>query len=205
MFKFFKKKDNISFNSQKELIFKIFSLLPEEFVNIKKQLNEGLLTGFKKEKPYYIKFYLQTEILNKYEDKNANCYEIKGIKIFDKNLQDYTAINLDIAYGIFLGYSTPDVKELYPDINKIDIGNYWVKSFENNEFERIKSLLDKDELKLINPNDVYELKLEGHIYYHLKDIEDGDFIGIDEMKKLYKITHDPYKITEINKKLSDII
>jgi hypothetical protein len=204
MFKLFKKDDS-AFRRQVELVSKIFSLLPVKFLNIKEQLNEGILTGFKKENPNYTKFSLRTDVLNKYEDKKGDCFEIKGIKVFDKNLQAFTEINLEVTYGIFIGYSTPGVKEINPDIDKIDTRNHWVKSFENNEFKNLKNILSEEELQMINPNDVYELELDGQTYYHLKDIEDGDFIGIDKAKKIFKITHDPYNIIEIREKLSDII
>lgn len=204
MFKLFKKDDN-AFKNKVELVIKIFSLLPVKFLNIKKQLSDGILTGFKKEKSNYTKFSFRTDILNKYEDKKGDCFEIKGIKVFDINLQSFTEINLEVAYGIFIGYSTPGVKEINPDIDKIDTRNYWVKSFENNEFKNLENILSEEELKMINPNDVYQLELNGQIYYHLKDIEDGDFIGIDETKRIFKITHDPYSISEIKEKLSDII
>lgn len=201
----FLKKDNTDFKDRMELVMKIFSLLPVKFLNIQEQLSEGILTGFKQEGSNYTKFSLRKDILNKFEDKKGDCFEIKGIKVFDKNIQDFTEINLEVAYGIFVGYNTPNVKKLNPDASKIYVQNFWVKSFENNEFEKIKKLFNEEELRLINPNDVYELILNGQTYYHLKDVEDGDFIGVDEMKRLYKITHDPYKITEIEKKLSELI
>jgi hypothetical protein len=204
MFEFFKKNDN-NCSTKIELVIRVFSLLPANFLSIKKQLNEGILIGCKREKSNYIKFTLKTDILNKYEDKNGNCFEIKGIKVFDKNLNTFIGISLEIAYGVFIGYSTFDVKELNPDIDKIDIRNYWVKSLENSEFENLKTLLSEEELKMINPNDVYELELGGQIYYHLKDIEDGDFIGIDKTKNIFKITHDPCNVIQIKEKLSSAL
>ena len=73
--------------------------------------------------------------MNKYEDKKGDCFEIKGIKVFDINLQSFTEINLEVAYGIFIGYSTPGVKEINPDIDKIDTRNYWVKSFDKHRLD----------------------------------------------------------------------
>jgi hypothetical protein len=52
---------------------------------------------------------------------------------------------------------------------------------------------------------VYEVILNGNVYFHIQDLEDGDFIGIDENKAFYKITHDPFEITKIDTSLKKII
>ncbi len=205
MFKLFNKKNETDFENKKELIAKIFSLLPDKFINIKNQIEEGIFTGIKRERSKYIKFSFRTDILNKYEDKLGKCFEIRGVKVFDKNIQNYTEVHLAIVYGIFFGYSIPNIKELNPDISKIDTTRYWIKNFENIEYESIKKYLVKEELELINPNDVYEIELDGILYYHLKDIGDGDFVGMDEIGKLFKITHDPFQVIEIKNRLSALL
>lgn len=45
------------------------------------------------------------------------------------------------------------------------------------------------------------------MYYHIYDLKDGDgdFIGIDEKKNVYKITHDPYEITLLEKTLIELL
>ena len=50
------------------------------------------------------------------------------------------------------------------------------------------------------------LKLERNKeYFHIKDLEDGDFIGIDERKVVYKITHDPMEVKALDKKIMDVL
>jgi len=49
--------------------------------------------------------------------------------------------------------------------------------------------------------DKYEVELADKMYYHLFDMEDGDFIGIDKKKKVYEITHDPYEATLVDNNL----
>ena len=41
------------------------------------------------------------------------------------------------------------------------------------------------------PNDIYGIVLKGKSYYHLRDIEEGNFMVIDEEKNVYTITHNP--------------
>lgn len=75
----------------------------------------------------------------------------------------------------------------------------------NIEFDAIRHLFNEEELSLIDPIDVYEVELEGKIYYHVRELEDGDFIGIDDEKNVYKLTHDPYEITLLNKSLVEVL
>ncbi|MEY3451193.1 MAG: hypothetical protein RL711_1019, partial [Bacteroidota bacterium] len=49
------------------------------------------------------------------------------------------------------------------------------------------------------------LDLKGKTYYHLKDIEDGDFLGIDIHKNIYKITHDPFEINLQKNELINVL
>ena len=74
-----------------------------------------------------------------------------------------------------------------------------------NEFDDIKHVFNGEELAIIDKEDVYEVELNGTIYYHLQELEDGDFIGIDQNKKIYKITHDPFEITELKGALAEIL
>lgn len=205
MFNFFKKQKGMSIAETEELMVKIFSLLPDQFIAIRNQLAEGILYNFKRTDLHYTKFSLKTDLLNKYENKKSKCFEIRGIRVFDIALQIYTEISIDIAYDLLLGYSSPQANELIPDTNKIDVKKYWLKRFDNEEFEEIKSMFNKDEVKLINANDVYKVELNNNIYYHLKDLQDGDFIGIDKTKNIFKITHDPFKISSLEGKLVEIL
>ena len=61
------------------------------------------------------------------------------------------------------------------------------------------SLLTKQELANINENDIYASNLNGKDYYHLKELEDGDFIGIDTDNHIYLIAHDPFEIKNIER------
>jgi len=207
-FNFFKKKIT-DYKKDEELMIKIFGLLPKEFDYIFRQLNDGILTGVEKlnKEPYtnYTKFSLNVALLNQYEDKKGSFFQIRGIKIFDLDLAKFIDINIDIAYGLLIGYSTPAKEKINPDTTNIQVVGFYIKYFENDDFKNLSAILNKEEVKLLNAADVYEVALKGKKFYHLKDLEDGDFIGIDLDKRLYKITHDPFEIIELKGNISEII
>lgn len=104
-----------------------------------------------------------------------------------------------------MGLSSPTVKTLIPDLNSIKVENLNVEYLGEDEFLEIKHLFNADELQLINPSEVYEVELDGKLYYHLKDIGDGDFIGIDKEKRIFRITHDPYKVLQLDSDLNNVL
>jgi hypothetical protein len=205
MFGLFKKKRD--FKMEAALMKAIFSRL-EGFDYINKQLDEGIITGSRLLKEPildYIKFSLNVKLLNKYEDKLGPYFAVEGVTVFDTKSAATVELQIHICYGVIMGFVALGSKLESPDFETINTSSYWIKHFENSEFDPIKKLLTEEEVKLINPNDVYELELKGRSYYHIADLEDGDFIGMDLDKKIYKITHDPYEIVELQDNLKEIL
>jgi hypothetical protein len=208
MLNFFRKTHNKSFNVQIELVLKICQSLPEKFSNLRKQIQEGIIRDIKiLEKPFpnYHKFVLDVNVLNKYEDKKGRSFQVKGIVVWDKSLQNFVPVNIIVAYGLILGYSTPQASELNLDLDKIKITSMSLEFFGENVFDRLKPILSKEELKWVNPSDVYEIELKNTTYYHIKDLDDGDFVAIDIDKNIFKITHDPFEIKKTEENLTDIL
>jgi hypothetical protein len=205
MFGLFKKKRD--FKMEAALMKAIFSRL-EGFDNINKQLDEGIIIGsrlLKEPLPNYIKFLLNVELLNKYEDKLRPTFTIMGITVFDSKSAVTTEIQIEIWHGILVGYEPQSSTLESPDFETINTTGYWIEYSENAEFDPIKKLLTEEEIKLINPNEVYELELKGKSYYHIAELDNSDFIGMDLDKKIYKITHDPYEIVELQDSLKEIL
>lgn len=207
MFGLFKGNNKKKLETEIALMKTIFNSLGGEYSYIIKQLNDNIISGVKISNtpfPNYRKFSLNVDTLNKYEDKKGKYFSIKGIKVYDINLKEFVDLEIDIAYGILQGYTIPNVKEFNPDISKINLENYSIEVF-GEESSSIKELFTKEELAFLNVNDIYEVKLKGKTYFHIKDLEDGDFIGIDYDKKIYKITHDPFEITPIEGTVMEIV
>ena len=65
----------------------------------------------------------------------------------------------------------------------------------------LSKVFSRMELDLLNPSEVYEVELDGKTYYHIQDLEDGDFIATDKEKRVYSITHDPFEVTLLSEDL----
>jgi hypothetical protein len=208
MFSFFRKKKEGDLATDIKVANSIVKLLPRQFDYLVKQISEGIIKNVVRlDKPFanYNKFSLDVPLLNKYEDKQGRFFAIKGIYVHDVNLVKPVEVRLYVTNGILLGYSTPAVKILHPDLEKINADTFSIEYLGEDTYEELKAFLGKDELKLINPADVYEVELEGKIYYKIKDLEDGDFIGVDKNRNIYKITHDPYEIIKLDKPFASVL
>jgi hypothetical protein len=206
MFGLFKKKRD--FKTDVALMKAIFSRL-EDFGEIRKQIDEGIIIGVSSPYdtwwPNFVKFSLNNELLNKYEDKLRPTFTIMGITVFDSKSAVTTEIQIEIWHGIITGFEPQISKLESPDFETINTSGYWIEYSDQSEFEPIKKLLTEEEIKLINPNEVYELELKGKSYYHIAELDNSDFIGMDLDKKIYKITHDPYEIVELQDSLKEIL
>lgn len=208
MFNFFKRKEKSHLNGwESELFQNIFKSLGNEYSTFEKQVSEGIIETVRidKKMPDYINFRLNIQILNKFEKKNEKMFTLNGIKILDKISREYKILNLDLGFGLILGYSVKDIHNFNPDIHKINVDSIYKVFYNNDDFDKIKSLFTNEEKDKINVSEVYEVELGGKIYYHLKDLEDGDFIGIDNNKNIFKITHDPFDIVKLNEDLENIL
>lgn len=208
MFSFFKKKEVILLKGwEKELFQYIFKLLGDEFKVYEIQVTKGIIEAVRIDKNIadYINFKLNVQLLNEFEKRNERMFTINGIKIYDKTTSEYKTLNLDLGFGLILGYSVKDIFNFNPDSQKIKVDTIYKTYICNNDFDKIRFLFTKEEETLLNVSDVYELEFERKVIYHLKDIENGDFIGIDIDKNIYKVTHDPFELKLLSDKLKDIL
>ena len=191
IFNWFRKKDNYSKNTNNILI-KICRSLPQAFQFLYKQMAEGIVVSVQKQATQY-KFVLDTDCLNKYEDKKGRYFSINNIRIICDN-ENEGIFNLRVGYGIALGYSINknDILNFPVDRIKVDTSHILIQYYDENP--SYKKFFTKEELQYIAPNDIYEIELKGNKYYHIKDTEDGDFIAVDLDKKVYQITHAPFEI-----------
>lgn len=201
-------KNNKVTDEQNELLISVFKKLPSEFDPFVKQLKSGLLNRklpSSKAIAGFIGFSYNGQISKLYEKANLGAYKLSPIKIYDKKSQKTVILDIYTSAGLVTGYTlgTASIADL--DLNKIDISDYKKLPLdsENSEFETVKVLLSPTDVMLIDPTQVYSVDLDGKIYYHLEDLEDGDFIGIDNAGILYEITHDPYEIKRIAQSLKE--
>lgn len=205
MFGLFRSKKWVK-RVETELLSKIFATLPGDFRHFKEQIDAGIVTKGRSEGIRYpdsVRFFFDTPLLNKYEIKSERCFLLRGIEVFDLTTNTWVEFIIDCGYGIVMGYATPASAEFSPDSSRIRLNGFRKQFLDEDELDAMHTLLDPSDIDLINPSDFYELELDGKTYYHLADLEDGDFIGMDSEKMVYKFTHDPYEIQRLEGSISE--
>ena len=201
IFRFWKKKSK-DVPYEKELLVNVCHKLYDRFPFLYEQLKAGIVYNIKIEDNKR-KIQFDIDVLNKYENKMGRYFAIENIEIYDSQ-GNVTLMYIHVGYGIIISYGFDNPIFYHACISNVNVQNIRIVYFDDDE--QINQLLTKQELARINPADVYELELEGFgTIYHLIDVADGDFIGIDKNKNIYLVTHDPYEIRKLNGSLIEIL
>lgn len=191
-----------------ELLKNVLEKLPVEFKIYIEQINLGLFKGVSIGNPAipgYVGFTNDPDIYNEVHDEKGRDFEVYDIKVYDTISYSYLEYSIFFSFGTIDGYAIVGPNKFKIDVQKCNVLDMKLRFRDNTDFDNMKKLLDTNELKLINPSDVYIVTLEDKEYFHLIDIEDGDFYAMDKEKDLYKITHDPYHIEKMDISLSDLL
>lgn len=193
---------------EREMLINIINKLPPTYLVFREQIEAGLIKKVfigSSAIPNYVGFSYNPLISRKYEDKIGRFFKLSGIFISDFLIGEFVEIEIFISHGLIMGYSIPQKLKIKPDLTKIKVDNFKRTFFDNADFQKISHLLGKKEISLINPSDVYEVILNGKSFFNIKNLEDGNFIGIDLEKHVYVITHDPFEIKLLNKDLTEVL
>jgi len=182
----------------------VFTSLPTEFQFLLVGLNKGLYGRYSvnhsfKENTYFISFDPLQSDKSKTKGKQ---FKLKNI-IINQDGKEYT-LNLTIHDGLLIGFEfSKNINEFvgfHIDISTI-IKDEKVFS-ANTEIEKLVLGLKSEQLDL---KSLSEIEIDDKIYYEIKDLEDGNYIAIDNKGRVFGLIHDPYKIELINKNVRQFV
>jgi len=191
-----------------ELLRKVIVRLPEKYLSLIDQINKGLLRGVllgASDISDYVAFTFHSEILKKYDKVNEPDYKLTNIRIYDDRSSSFLPYEIYVSSGTISGYSLGGGKKRHVNLNKVVVSDFKIEFIGESDYNRIVNILDKEEKKLLSPSEVYSVFVDGIEYFHIKDLEDGNFIGMDNKKVIYRITHDPMEVNRVDKGLLEIL
>lgn len=182
--------------------------LSNEYLSLTEQLNEGLLKRVlidASDIPGYVAFTYNANILTKYDRKGEQDFRLTNIKVYDRKSSSYIPYDIYVSSGTISGYSLGSNNKVNIDVCKVDVSFFRKEFVGETDYKRIVNIFSEEEKGLLSPSEVYSVLIDNEEYFRIKDLEDGDFIGIDGEKNVYKITQDPMKAVRLDKKIADIL
>jgi hypothetical protein len=195
-------------NWETDLLRNVIIKLPSEYSSLINQIKDGLFRGVLvdvSDIPGYVAFTFHSDVLKKYDRENERDFKLTNIKVFDNKSLDFVPYELYVSSGTISGYSLGGNKKNNIDVSKVDVSGFKKEFIGKSDYNRIMHVLNKEEMKLLNPSEIYSVFVADKEYFHIKDLEDGDFVGMDESKVIYQIAHDPMEAVVINKKLLEVL
>lgn len=205
MFSFFKKNKGI-LPEELGMLSRVFLKLPKEYDFLREQFQAGMLQGAMRGAKHienYVGFGYNPTISKKFIDERGSYFRIKGIIL--SNGSENCELSIYVSLGLLMGYSMSKKNDNLSSFTIINVENLKREFFQNEDYEKIKKIFSGREKELVNSSEVYEVILEKKSYYHIKDIGDGDFIGINSKKEIFRITHDPFCIEKLEGTLMDYL
>lgn len=183
---------------------KLFKQLPNEFHFLSEGLHKGLYRGFSvnhamKGHHYSISFDPSQSDKSMVKGKQ---FELKNILVIQDS--NSLTLNLIVYDGVWAGFEIEknilDFTDFYFDLSRLfkDKSNF----AKNSKVKRLVSGLSSPNLDL---NDLSEFEVDGKYYYQIKDLEDGNYIAIDNKGKVFRLIHDPFQIELINKSITQFV
>ena len=215
MFSFFKNKksNNQSIDSLKIILKQVLAGLKDgeqensaAIAAIDKGAIKSIKPVLKTAKYNYYGLVLDMSMVNEYQNTSKGQYSLLGAKVWDNVTNSYLSFETILMNGLVMGFALPKETNSF-NLNPSKSSTVYVTKNESDEDDSInflKTILTKQEISFLEGKDIYEVEVDGKVFYHLKDLEDGDFIGIDKSGEIYKLTQDPFEIILIDKEIKEL-
>jgi len=190
-------KYNAIRKEQRKLFNTIIEALPEKLSEIKNQTinsnfydltNWELYPDFK-----YVAIGYVGDTVFKYK-KRGNNYHISGLRIFSKQNNHFEKIELliqdNLVAGLKITNSTYQLDEF--KLSSIDNTNFSMTRFDfpPNEIDLFYDSLDSNIREKLNYNELFDIDFNGRTFYVIYDLEDGNYIAVDNKQNVYSLIHD---------------
>lgn len=163
------------------------------------QLNSGLIKGVRPihSRDEFVNFVHESSLIEKYLDENSPSYHLEGVEVFNKATSEFIPFRIHKALGLLSGYSTPGHRIIKLNI---DVGQIKIQTPIRKYAYSTDDIYSKVPERLLKKSELYKVEIESVNYYHLKSIEDGNFVGVDSNGNYFLFLHDPFEIKPITEK-----
>lgn len=138
-----------------------------------------------------------------------HSFDLYGLKIFNKKLQEYEAITLFFSNNILtlIEVNNPEKFHKIYDYSKLEIGKLTIKEIYNEDQDTQQTLnilknVSQDRLNQLEIGNAIEIQITKISYYTILNLDAGNFIAVDKTGKVYHLDpQDTQKAKEISKNI----
>lgn len=192
-----KHKAALILNEQEKLFKAVINSLPDALSDVKKQAQNNTFWGFKNWNLHpdfkYTEFTYPEEDYFKYKKRGRNV-KISGISIFsnaNKRSEEIEILLWDnLIWALKISHSNYELKEF--DLSSVKGKNAVVTNFEfpARQVDLFYDSLDEAVKQKLDYNDVLDLDYFGETFYTFCELEDGNYLAVNNVLEVYSIVHD---------------
>ncbi len=199
----FKKQKKIQNFTDKEINFfkKIVEILPTRYHYIIDQLNKDFLISFKANDLNFKDWYsvqLNAKFEKKYSRPRLGYFQLQNIYIYNKKSGKKEKIIISFLEGMFIGFFMQDIEFDNYILNEYDTSNLKEKHFKNeNDKEALMEIIkgvNKAKLSDLEIDDTFKIELPEGVFYPIKNLQDGNYLAVNNIGEVYELLHDPYRL-----------
>ncbi len=180
---------------------KIVEILPTRYHYIIDQLNKDFLISFKANDLNFKDWYsvqLNAKFEKKYSRPRLGYFQLQNIYIYNKKSGKKEKIIISFLEGMFIGFFMQDIEFDNYILNEYDTSNLKEKHFKNeNDKEALMEIIkgvNKAKLSDLEIDDTFKIELPEGVFYPIKNLQDGNYLAVNNIGEVYELLHDPYRL-----------
>ncbi|WP_336691138.1 MULTISPECIES: hypothetical protein [unclassified Chryseobacterium] len=206
MFGIFKNPKKVNEFTDKEITFfkEVIKLLPIRYHYIINQLNKNFLISFKPNDLSFKDWYsvqLNAKLEKEYSKPSLGYFQLQNILIFNKRTKIKEKLTLSFLEGMFIGFYIQDARFDNYILSEYDISGLKEKHFKNdgdkNDLLKIIGDINKEHLLQFDLENTFKIEIPEGNFYTIKDLEDGNYLALNEKGEVYELKHDPYSVKKV--------
>lgn len=179
---------------------KIAELLKSELPQLRKALDMAKMEGI-----YFAHKPKGISVIHSYSKKdfaeinlnNKSSFILNGISVWNKESKSYEGISLSYINNTISWFAIQNPERFHKtfDLSQLKKGQIKIeqKEIKNPDKEKVRKLLkslSKEQLGLLELEYTFEIDLDEKLFYPILNMEDGNYIAVDNKGKIYRLNHD---------------
>ena len=195
IFNFYTSKKHL-----KQFEMKIAELLNNEFPEFKKVIEISNLDGIHytvKPQGIYLNRSYSPKVFEEIKRNHNTSFHLNGILVFEKKSKKHIPLRLHYFHNSLTSINIDNPKKFHRnfDLNNIKVEEIEIKhlKLQNPDKEFVLKVLkniDEEKLNLLDIENTFEIEIDERLFYTILDMEDGNYIAIDKLGKIYRLNHD---------------